>query len=101
MIIDAKYKLKYQSTPVEFDKYLIEDIRQLSGYARDNKIISFLLDDKPSIIDCLIIYPSTEFLKPKEEPSISIESKVVISQFSHFFKAAVKLPVIASSNKGA
>lgn len=89
MIIDTKYKLKYQQ-----EKYQVEDIRQLSGYARDTKILSRLgcitAEEKDKVIDCLIIYPdqtASDQLADdlKENP---------IKGFTRFYKMAVKLPVI-------
>lgn len=95
-IIDAKYKKQYQPETVNFNEYLIKDIRQLSGYARDNKIIEFLGINPAPIIDCLIIYPKNEFLKPNEKPNISLDDKTEIKQFNHFYKIGVKLPVIST-----
>ena len=55
MIIDTKYKHKYQQ-----EQYQIEDIRQLSGYARDVKVLSRLglktEQQQDILIGCLIIY---------------------------------------------
>ena len=98
-IIDAKYKQQYQAGIISFrDDYLIKDIRQLSGYARDNRVINFLKGDSPYIIDCLIIYPDSEYLKANEKPTISFEQKEAIMQFNKVFKLAVKLPVIRVEN---
>jgi len=94
-IIDAKYKQQYQNDSVNFDEYLIKDIRQLSGYARDKRIMKFLKGENPCIIDCLIIYPDNEYLKENEKAKISLEEKEEIGQFNNFYKLGVKLPVIA------
>lgn len=94
IIVDAKYKRHYNADIIDFNEYLIKDIRQLSGYGRDNRIMKFLKDKNPCIIDCLIIYPDNEYLKEDGKPIISFEEKKDISQFSRFFKLAVKLPVI-------
>jgi 5-methylcytosine-specific restriction enzyme subunit McrC len=89
MIIDTKYKRKYQQ-----EKYQAEDIRQLSGYARDTKVLSRLgfitQEEQDKVIDCLIIYPdqtASDKLADdlKENP---------INGFTRFYKMAVKLPVI-------
>jgi 5-methylcytosine-specific restriction enzyme subunit McrC len=93
-IIDVKYKKQYQSITVKFDEYLIKDIRQLSGYARDNRIMNFLCGDNTRIIDCIIIYPDEEFLKSNEKPKIVFDDKMDIQQFYNFFKVSIKLPVI-------
>ncbi len=55
MVIDAKYK------PVYEDSRVIDDIRQISGYARLEKVYQKLgLDGSNELIDCLIIYPSLD-----------------------------------------
>lgn len=51
IIIDAKYKLQYRSNLVH------QDIRQVAGYARLNKVRKELEIDDDRNIDCLIIYP--------------------------------------------
>ncbi len=94
-IIDAKYKKQYQADKVSFDEYLIKDIRQLSGYARDNRIITFLKGPNPSIIECLIIYPDNQYLNKNEKARFSFDAKMEIMQFNNFFKLALKLPVIS------
>lgn len=90
VIIDTKYKQKYQQ-----EKYQAEDIRQLSGYARDTKILAKLgyksETEQDRVIDCLIIYPdqtASETLRNnlKEYP---------ISGFTRFYKMPIKLPVIS------
>jgi 5-methylcytosine-specific restriction enzyme subunit McrC len=90
MIIDTKYKRKYQQ-----EKYQAEDIRQLSGYARDTKVLSRLgyitPEEQNKVLDCLIIYPdqtASDKLADdlKENP---------ISGFTRFYKIAIKLPVIS------
>lgn len=60
-IIDAKYKKKYQE-----GKYHADDIRQISGYARDTKILSqlgYTEEQQDAVTDCLIIYPDQEALE--------------------------------------
>lgn len=91
MIIDTKYKRIYQQK----EEYQAEDIRQLSGYARDTKILSKLgcitAEEQDKVIDCLIIYPdqtASDILADnlKEKP---------ITGFTRFYKMAIKLPVIS------
>lgn len=98
LIMDAKYKRQYQPQEITLNDYIIKDIRQLSGYARDNRIIKFLNDGKNEIIECCIIYPDERFLGEKEEFKIDIESKLEIYQFNKFFKLPVKLPVQKKNN---
>ena len=98
LIIDAKYKLIYydiNEKESEYDYYDIEDIRQLSGYARDKKILKILnilkddLEDKDiKVIDCIIIYPN-------ENGSDKIDDllKTSINGFLRFYKFGLKLPI--------
>jgi len=63
MIIDAKYKLQYRSNLVH------QDIRQVAGYARLNKVRKELEIDDDRNVECLIIYPKTNnFYKVGEDP---------------------------------
>ncbi|MEA1979746.1 MAG: hypothetical protein U9N54_02065 [candidate division Zixibacteria bacterium] len=85
-IIDAKYKEKYQL------KYDIEDIRQLSGYSRDCKVLKKLNIDtvNPEIVDCLIIYPNQ--YDGKSEIITDIIKDERIEGFVKFYKYGIKLP---------
>lgn len=53
IIIDTKYKPKYDGS----NGSIIEDIRQISAYARDSKILQAMGCSENAIVDCLIIYP--------------------------------------------
>ncbi|MBK6904232.1 MAG: hypothetical protein IPH04_15885 [Saprospirales bacterium] len=90
MIIDTKYKRKYQQ-----EKYQAEDIRQLSGYARDTKILSNLgyitTEEQDKVIDCLIIYPDQT---ASDQLASDLKEKP-INGFTRFYKMAIKLPVIS------
>ncbi len=87
MIIDAKYKTKYISD------YDISDIRQLSGYSRDEKILKKLGFTKKewnsAVVDCLIIYPDQNV---NEELFRNDETE--IPGFIKFFKRPIRLPII-------
>jgi 5-methylcytosine-specific restriction enzyme subunit McrC len=91
MIIDTKYKRKYQQ-----EKYQAEDIRQLSGYARDTKVLSKLgyitAEEQDKVIDCLIIYPDQT---ASDKLADDLKEKQ-ISGFTRFYKMAIKLPVISN-----
>lgn len=89
MIIDTKYKTYYKNG---FDKNaeIAKDIRQLSGYSRDMKIMD-KLDMNDQIIPCLIIYPSDQ--NELEESELNLK-KNKINEFSGFFKLGVRLPLI-------
>lgn len=87
IIIDAKYKLKYNSG------YDLNDIRQLSGYARIRKLYEHLglnLNHPTPNIDCLIIYPNQD-----ASADLNNQLKVEpIHQFVSFYKLGIRLPVI-------
>lgn len=86
IIIDTKYKMLYEE-----EKYEIENIRQLSAYARDKGILNKLkLDEteKGKIVDCLIIFPSQSSLSD----SLNLTEKNGINQFEQFYKIGIKLP---------
>ncbi|NLP57502.1 hypothetical protein [Lutibacter sp. B1] len=89
LVIDAKYKNLYVN-----NNYEIDDIRQLSGYARDKKTLSKTNIKsefwKSTLLNCLIVYPdqTSGILE-------SFESKLFlnpISQFENFYKVGVKIP---------
>ena len=84
MVIDAKYK------PIYEDSRVIDDIRQVSGYARLTDVYEKLgLKDSNELIDCLIIYPSLE-----ENKDLNIENKKEISEYKNLYKLGVSLPLI-------
>lgn len=81
MIVDAKYKPQYKN------EYDIEDIRQLSGYGRDEKIRNQLnLDEE--IAKCLIIYPDQSSNKNLSNLWSDAEE---ITQFKAFKKIGISL----------
>ncbi len=76
-ILDAKYKTIYQS-----NKYKIDDIRQLSGYARDEMINTKLENKTENVIECYIVYPS------------NIDyNKENMYGFTKFYKIGIKVPI--------
>lgn len=86
MVVDAKYKPIYQTGKVK------EDIRQLSGYARLNKVHQALSVAPNQKIDCLIIYPDQE---AGLEQLTDVDLKTTkVKDYSHTYKIGVKLPVI-------
>ena len=88
MVIDAKYKTKYQ------DDIDINDIRQVSGYARLNDVYERFGKDPDRVIDCLIIYVDQQKgLIDLKEVDFLIE-KNKIENYIHFYKVPVKLPFI-------
>lgn len=89
MVIDAKYKTIYQK-----DDYDPDNIRQVSGYARDNEILKTLGIKNNEIVPCLIIYPNSNEFKNAQNFKMNINSKEVISDFREFYRLGVPLPVI-------
>ncbi len=101
MIIDTKYKKGYANGECE---YLIEDVRQLSGYARDVGVLKKLKcydennKDETKVIPCLIVHYDKDLLTQEEAKSyeINLDEKIEIKQFVKFYKLAVKLPEIGN-----
>lgn len=91
-IADTKYKKVYRGESVN-----INDIRQVSGYARDNKILKHLnceqYKEGKKVPECLIIYPDTNQSKKEYGSFGDIEE---IDQFVKFKKQSVKLPLVFS-----
>lgn len=86
MVIDAKYKSIY------IHGMHNEDIRQLSGYARLEKVYEYLGIDKKNIIDCLIIYPDQDNGHDKLN---DVDLKAVeIDHYFNIYKVGLKLPHI-------
>ncbi len=90
LVIDAKYKRIYQS-----DQYDIKNIRQLSGYARDGKVLKTLSIPKAdwgnAYLNCLIVYPD------QNAPSTLMGRKLLekpITHFEKFYKIGISLPTI-------
>jgi len=55
LILDAKYKPKYGNSQAG----ILSDIREIAGYARDEKILkNFKLENETEEIKCIIIFPS-------------------------------------------
>lgn len=83
IIIDTKYKENYS---VSYD---IEDIRQLSGYARDEKILKNLNNNSnENVVKCLIIYPDVNGNDTMKNDWFSNK----IDGFLQFYKYDLKLP---------
>ena len=89
LIIDAKYKPSTYK-----DRYDIDDIRQVSGYARDVGILRKLgVTDLKQVIPCLLIYPSKE--APADlSSSYKQYRENVINQFIQIYRLGIRLPTI-------
>lgn len=88
--MDAKYKPGY-SPNVEGNPYgLVDDIREISGYARDERILKRLkLEDGDTVPMCLIIYPE----KDGQSSLCDIESKwQKVNNYVKFYSVGIALP---------
>ena len=110
LIIDAKYKPQYAHS----DAGMLDDIRQISGYARDKKILKALgiSEHSHDEIKCLIIYPEPQNkTESNNNPSPNenklnercnifidgndqtlIEQATEIKYFRNFYKIGIPLP---------
>ena len=86
MVIDAKYKTIYE------DSRVIDDIRQVSAYARLERVYKALKIDDNRLIDCLIIYPSFE-----QNTDLNIANKKEIHQYRNIYKLSVSVPLIINN----
>ena len=95
MVIDTKYKLQYQSKEVH------EDIRQVSGYARLNKVRNELgfQNEEHKIIDCLIVYPDLDAPKDQDYTSEYVkENRQELSAYHKVYKLGISLPFIPQNH---
>ena len=110
LIIDAKYKPQYAHS----DAGMLDDIRQISGYARDRKILAALgiSEHSHGEIKCLIIHPelqnkteNNDTPSPNEDKlnercnifingndQTLIEQATEIKYFRNFYKIGIPLP---------
>ncbi|RYY90231.1 MAG: restriction endonuclease [Chitinophagaceae bacterium] len=99
LVVDAKYKTVFQH------HHLHEDMRQLSGYARLEKVADQLgLDEagREKLIDCLIIYPDIkggfedlDFLQWVDgKPAQPVQA---IAPYRRMYKVGICLPKIGDS----
>lgn len=100
IVIDTKYKPQYS----EGNRGIIEDIRQVSAYARDRKILNNFEDNTHP--KCLIIYPEKLLFENQNEleknedykdvvnfdSSSILENASPISAFDGFYKLSIPLP---------
>jgi 5-methylcytosine-specific restriction enzyme subunit McrC len=88
IIIDTKYKIGWS-----IGEYDLQDIRQLSGYSRDLKILEKLYPDHTiesyPVVNCHIIYP-----KIYAEEQLDKNPIENINGFYKFTKQPIKLPHI-------
>lgn len=102
VVIDTKYKPRYNDE----NAGILNDVRQISAYARDNEIIKRMGGEYQSY-PCLIIYPKTVYginEENKEDeicnsinefsPISILDGASMISGFRDFYKLSVPLPIL-------
>jgi len=94
LIIDTKYKPKYN----DGNSGILKDVRQISGYARDNKILKELGVLTDTVVPCIIIYPEKvekddKLINNFTEENLQ-ESATSINGFNKFYKLSVSLPIL-------
>jgi hypothetical protein len=91
MVIDSKYKPLYKHG------YEINDVRQLSAYARDKgtlkKINIAPAKWRYTVLDCLIVYPDQTAENTLNENRFF---ETPINQFEKFYKVGISIPEITS-----
>lgn len=87
MVVDAKYKPRYK---FGLDKHLHQDIRQVSGYARLEKVYQSLGVNKDNLIDCLIIFPD-QSLDRFDLKEVQLKAEK-INDYVSIYKLGVSLP---------
>lgn len=91
-ILDAKYKPYYDRPRAT----ILEDIRQLSGYARDEKVYARFGTDVNTVFRCVIVYPSPfapSNLVGWDDPARLLPMK----KYRDFYKLGLKLPLKVES----
>ena len=87
MVVDAKYK------PLYIYGKNHQDMRQVSGYARLDKVYTNLKIEGNDLIDCLIIYPDIENGYNEIEFNTINMKLQPIKGYRNIFKVGIKLPV--------
>lgn len=87
LIIDAKYKANY---PKRNNR---EDIREVSGYARAERIRKICNIKDSNILNCLIIYPN-DYGETLISNKNIIEESIHINGIANFYTLGIKIPKI-------
>lgn len=93
MVVDAKYIPKWN------DQVNHENVRQVSGYARLDKVYKELGIDRTKLIDALIIYPSASGHSNLnnvnfKEKSSSDKEIYKVAGYSKIYKVGIALPIV-------
>ncbi|WP_367110167.1 hypothetical protein [uncultured Psychrobacter sp.] len=94
LIIDAKYRPTYQKD--NRTSYIIDDIRQISGYARDVGILDKLgyhrVEEQLSkVVSCVVIYTDQD---QKYKLPESLTAGKSIEGFTKFYKVPIAVPIL-------
>lgn len=87
MVLDAKYKPDYQN--IGFVD--INDIREISGNARDEKLLPDISEEYSP--RCVILYPGNECELLHESNKLFCEQGTKIPHYRNFYKISIKLPI--------
>ena len=95
LIMDTKYKPHYDTS----NSRVIDDIREISGYARDEYILSELgISDQDRVPNCLIIYPKMEdccTITAFHEGKPLLPEATQFNSFRKFHKICVPVPKVS------
>lgn len=98
LIIDAKYKTYYREPFTGQTQWkrnaIATDIRQLSGYSRDRKVLERLQQGIVSPVECVIIYPDLQAGFQSIKHVNLTEEAFAIAEYYQFYKIGVTLPCI-------
>lgn len=95
LIIDAKYKYWYGENLYANRKALVDDIREISGYANDTKLREKMIDgvSEPT---CVILYPSGKedtIFPPKMSDALPGHE---ISEYMRFYRLPIQVPLLGA-----
>lgn len=98
LIMDTKYKPYYDTS----NSGIINDIREISGYARDEAILGELgFSDMNDVPNCIIIYPKMEDCRTVNafsEGELLLLESTPITGFRRFYKICVPVPTLKASS---
>ena len=89
MVIDAKYKPQYS-----YSNMSIDDIRQISGYARMEGVYKALGISQDRNIDCLVIYPNQNIDRDDFLDIDFTHEDLKEKEYVKLYKVGIALPVI-------
>ena len=94
IIMDAKYKPGYSFREEDSKLYgLMDDIREISGYARDRKLLRIMGKDN-YIPPCVVIYPDQKDGMSEFSGQDLIGCCEPIEEFASFYRVGIKLPTM-------